>query len=76
MGKNKDLFQIMMLVILGMFIPFFGSFMLTHDWNFTKILTTFGLFLLFFALELCVVYLYFFMSNRLVKKKIKQIKNK
>ncbi|MFO7676902.1 MAG: hypothetical protein R6V50_00750 [Thermoplasmatota archaeon] len=75
MGKNKDLVQIMLLVILGMFIPFFGSFMITHDWNFSKIVTTFGLFLLFFAIELALVFIYFSISNRLVKVKIKKINN-
>jgi len=80
MGKHKDLVGILLLVIFGMFIPFLGSIAITYGFNFTKldnwlkIGSTFGYFLLIFAAELFVVYLYFTLSNRFAEKKIGKYK--
>ena len=58
MGKNRDLIQILALVIIGMFIPFLGSIAITYGLDFTnvnnllKIGSTFGYFLLIFGIEL------------------------
>ena len=82
MGKNKDLVQILALVIIGMFIPFLGSIVITFGLDFTnmnhliKIGSTFGYFLLIFAIELGVVYLYFKISNKTANKKLKDYKHK
>jgi hypothetical protein len=76
MGKNTDLIQILIIVILGMFIPFLGSLMIMFDVSITSmnglltIGSTFGYFLLIFGLELCVVYIYFYTSNMIAQKKI------
>jgi hypothetical protein len=74
MGKNRDLAQILTLVIIGMFIPFFGSIALSYGINAFKIATTFGFFLVFFGLELGVVYMYFASSNWLAERHMKNKK--
>ena len=63
--KNRDVVQILALVIIGMFIPFLGSLFLTFHLDLTnfdswmKIGSTFGYFLLILGIELLVVFLYF-----------------
>ena len=76
MGKNRDLIQILSLVIIGMFIPFLGSITITHGWNPIKIATTFGYFLLIFGVELGVVYLYFAINNKVASKNMEKNKTK
>jgi hypothetical protein len=82
MGKNRDLIQILSLVIIGMFIPFLGSIALTYglDYNdvnsWLKIGSTFGYFLLIFAVELGIVFLYFTASNKMASNKIDKHKPK
>lgn len=82
MGKNKDIIQILILVLIGMFIPFFGSIILSYSLDITnindliKIGTTFGYFLLIFGLELLIVYLYFTISDRAAHKKMEKFKPK
>ena len=73
MGKNRDLIQILILVIIGMFIPFLGSIFINYGYNLMKIASTFGYFLIIFAIELVIVYLYFSISNKFATKKIKKI---
>ena len=76
MGKNKDLIVILLIVVIGMFIPFFGSQVIMYDCGmmdidcFFHIGKTFGWFLLIFAIELGFVYLYFYTTNILAQKKI------
>lgn len=80
MSKNRDLIQILLLVIIGMFIPFLGSLLLNFNLDVTsfnswwKIGSTFGYFLLIFGIELIVVYLYFTISNNISKKKLEKYK--
>jgi hypothetical protein len=80
MGKNKDLIQILALVIIGMFIPFLGSIAITFSLDLTnfdnwlKIGSTFGYFLLIFAVELGIVFLYFIVTSRMANKKIQKNK--
>jgi hypothetical protein len=82
MGKNKDLIQILILVLIGMFIPFLGSIIISFDLNvvnindLVKIGSTFGYFLLIFGIEMAVVYLYFTTSSWTVNKKMKKYKPK
>jgi len=76
MGKNRDLIQILLLVVIGMFIPFLGSITITHGWNPVKIATTFGYFLLIFGAELGIVYLYFSISNKMANKNLEKYKQK
>ena len=70
MGKNKDLIVILCIVIIGMFIPFLGSIAIMYGFDVVDIATTFGWFLLIFALELGAVYLYFTITNAIAQKKI------
>jgi len=57
MGKNRDLVQILILVIIGMFIPFLGSIIIAFELDITNIdnwldiSKTFGYFLIIFALS-------------------------
>jgi len=76
MGKNRDLVLILSLVIVGMFIPFLGSMIINYGLNLVKIGSTFGYFLLIFAIELGLVYLYFTIINRVANKHIEKYKKK
>jgi hypothetical protein len=76
MGKNRDLILILSLVVVGMFIPFLGSMIINYGLNLVKIGSTFGYFLLIFAIELGAVYLYFTISNRVASKNIEKYKKK
>lgn len=82
MSKRKDLISILAIVIIGMFIPFFISINITFGLNISnidsifKIGTTFGWFLIIFGIELAVVYLYFYITNKTAKKKLDEIKLK
>jgi len=82
MGKNRDLIQILLLVIIGMFIPFLGSIIITFNLdisnfdNWLKIGSTFGYFLLIFGIELIVVFLYYKITNKTASKKLEKYKSK
>ena len=76
MGKNRDLIQILSLVIIGMFIPFLGSITITYGLNVTRIASTFGYFLLIFGMELGIVYLYFSIGNKIANKNLEKYKRK
>lgn len=76
MSKNSDLVQILFIVILGMFIPFLVSLVIMFDLSplttegLLTIGSTFGYFLLIFGLELLIVYIYFYSTNKIAQKKI------
>jgi len=80
MGKNKDLIQILTLVLIGMFIPFLISITITYSLDLKnmsdliKIGSTFGYFLLIFGIELLIVYLYFTISNKMANKNMEKYK--
>ena len=80
MGKHRDVVSILIVVILGMFIPFLGSIFITYGFNFSnlddwfKIASTFAYFLLLFGLELIFVFLYYNISNSMAEKKLKKYK--
>jgi len=82
MGKHRDLIGILLIVILGMFIPFLGAIFLTYGFDFTnlndwyKIGSTFGYFLFLFALELIIVFFYYKISNSIAEKKLENFKKK
>jgi len=76
MGKNRDLILILSLVVVGMFIPFLGSMIINYGLNLVKIGSTFGYFLLIFAIEHGAVYLYFSISNEVGRKNIEKYKKK
>ena len=82
MGKNKDLIQILTLVLIGMFIPFLISITITYGLDLTnmddliKIGSTFGYFLLIFGIELLIVYLYFTIVNKMANKNMGKYKPK
>ena len=80
MGKNRDLIQILTLVLIGMFIPFLISITITYSLDLTnmsdliKIGSTFGYFLLIFGIELLIVYLYFTIVNKMANKNMEKYK--
>jgi hypothetical protein len=82
MGKTRDTIQILIIVIIGMFIPFLGSIVITFGLDITnmdnllKIGSTFGWFLLIFAIELVVVFLYYKITNKIASKKMAKYKPK
>jgi hypothetical protein len=82
MGKNRDLIQILIIVIIGMFIPFLGSITITFNLDITntnnilKIVLTFLWFLIIFAIELAIVYVYYNVTNKIVNKKMDKYKPK
>ena len=82
MKINRDLVGILLLVIVGMFIPFLGSIVITFGLDFTKIDNlikigkTFGWFLIIFAIELAVVYIYYQTTNKIANKKLDKLKPK
>ena len=76
MGKNRDLVKVLLLILVGMFIPFLGSIALSYGLVPQKIVVTFLYFLVIFGLELGSVYLYFSLSGRRANKMIEQYKPK
>lgn len=82
MGKNKDLIQILSIVIIGMLIPFLGSIIVTFNLDITntnnllKIFFAFCYFLVFFGIELVIVFLYYQITNKITIKKIDKYKPK
>lgn len=76
MGKNKDLVLILLIVLIGMFIPFLVSIYINYGFDMWKISSTFGYFLLIFALEIITVYLYFTITGKIASKKLENYKSK
>lgn len=82
MSKKSDLISILLLVIIGMFIPFLGSIIINFGLDFTnfndllKIGKTFGWFLFFFGIELLVVFVYYQITNKIAGKRLKEEKPK
>jgi hypothetical protein len=80
MGKYRDLVGILLLVIIGMFIPFFGAIVINYGFDFSnmgdwlKLGSTFFYMLLIFGIELLVVFLYFNITSKIASKKIKEYK--
>ena len=76
MRKNRDLIQILILVIIGMFIPFLGSITINYGLSVLRIASTFGYFLIIFGIELGIVYLYFSIGNKIANKNLEKYKRK
>jgi len=82
MGKTKDLIQILIIVIIGMFIPFLGSIVITFGLdiknfdNLLKIGSTFCWFLIIFGIELFAVFAYYQITSKIASKKIDKYKPK
>jgi hypothetical protein len=76
MGKNRDIVKVLLVILIGMFIPFLGSITLSYGFVPGRIVVTFLYFLVIFGLELGAVYLYFTLSGRRANKKMEQYKPK
>jgi polyferredoxin len=74
MGNNKDVIKILIMVTIGMFIPFIGSIVLAFGINLLTlqgwvwIFSAFLYFLVFFGIELGVVYIYYNLTNRAAQR--------
>ena len=74
MGKNRDVVNILILVTIGMFIPFIGSLILAFHidpmtvsgWR--TIFSTFFYFLIIFGIELGFVYVYYNLTNKVAQR--------
>ena len=82
MKISRDLVGILLLVIIGMLIPFIGSIVISFGLDFTKIdnfmkiVKAFGWFLIIFAIELAIVYVYYKIINKIASKKLDKYKPK
>jgi hypothetical protein len=76
MGKNRDLLKVLLLVLVGMFIPFLGSITLSYGFVPRTIVVTFLYFLVIFGIELGCVFLYFTLSGRRANEKMQQYRPK
>jgi hypothetical protein len=82
MSKRRDLVQILLIVIIGMFIPFLISIVISFSLDITnldhlsKVGTTFLWFLLIFGIELFSVFLYFNITYRIANKKLDDFRHR
>ena len=82
MGKQRDLIQILIIVVIGMFIPFLVSIRISFGLdiakidNLLKIGSTFGYFLIIFGMEIVILFLYFTIRNKIANKKLNEYKLK
>ena len=82
MSKNRDIANILILVIIGMFIPFLGTLIISFQVDvltltgIIKVVSTFFIFLIIFGVELGLVYLYFYLTNKYAEKKLSSKKKK
>jgi hypothetical protein len=80
MRRHRDLIQLLLIVIIGMFIPFLFSLIIvfhidiSSSQGWMSILSTFGYFLLVFAIELGVVFLYFYLTNKIAEQRMEKKK--
>ncbi len=73
MGKNKDLFKIIMLILCGMLFPFIGSLSIIYGIEPVRLGSAFIVFLVLFGIELVVVFFYFYVGSRRAEKHIQQL---
>ena len=82
MGKNRDVVQIILIVLAGMFLPFFITLVFLFHVDvyslsgWIQIISAFFYFLIIFGVELGSVILYFHITNTFAKKKYEQQKRK
>jgi len=76
MGKTRDIVKVLLLILIGMFIPFLGSITLSYGFVPRTIVVTFLYFLVIFGCELGFVYLYFSLSGKRANKKMEEYKPK
>ena len=74
MGKHRDLVLLLVIILIGMFIPFVGAITINYGFDLWIIAGTFGYFLLIFAVELGVVFGYFYINSRVNADKFEQLK--
>ena len=82
MGKNRDLIQILIIVIIGILIPFIVSITINFNLDISnmddlkKVGFTFLWFLLIFGIELIAVYIYYQITNKIARGKLEKYKQK
>ena len=76
MSKRQDVLQILVLVLIGMFVPFLVSISLTYGLELEKIGVAFLTFILIFGAELGAVYVYFSLGGSRTNRKIEKYRPK
>jgi len=82
MSKSRDLIQILLIIVIGMFIPFLISIIIAFGLDISnlnhlfKIGSTFVWFLIIFGIELFIVFLYFHITYKIASKKLDEYKPK
>ena len=76
MAKHRDVLQVLVLVLVGMFVPFLGSIALTYGLEIEKIGLTFVYFIALFGVELFIVFLYFTVTSSHANKRLEEFKQK
>jgi len=74
MGKHKDLILLLFIILIGMFIPFVGAITINYGFDLWMISGTFGYFLLIFAVELGLVFGYFWLNSKVNADKFEKLK--
>ena len=82
MSKRRDLIQVLLIIIIGMFIPFLVSIIVEFQLDITnlnhifRIGSTYVWFLIIFGIELFFVFLYFHITYKIASKKLDKYKPK
>ena len=74
MGKYQDLTIILVLIVIGVLIPFVGALSYVYGFEPVNIAKTFGVFLLIFGIELGAVILFFYINGKVSTKEMDQYK--
>jgi len=74
MGKYQDLTLILVLIVIGVLIPFVGALSYIYGFELVNIAKTFGVFLFIFGIELGAVILFFYVSGKISTKEMDQYK--
>jgi len=76
MSRHRDIAGILVLVIIGMFVPFSGSVLLFYGLSLDRLLLGFLVFLVLFGLELGVVVVYFKVSGKRAAAEVERLRPK
>jgi membrane protein implicated in regulation of membrane protease activity len=76
MGRNRDIALILLVVVLGMFVPFFGSIVYVYGLNVSRLVVGFVVFVVLFGVELGVVYAYFKISGKRSAAEVERLRPK
>ncbi len=76
MSRHWDIVRILLVVVVGMFIPFSGSVLLFYGLSLGRLLLGFLVFLVLFGVELGAVVLYFKVSGKRAAAEVERLRPK